>query len=72
MYCHELDPASLSIQSLGLPRWPSPLRARYYDDTAISYYAEVTDIERCFRHDQPLPAFEAAGPRSQLFFNPAE
>ena len=72
MYCHELDPASLSIQSLGLPRWPSPLRARYYDYTAISYYAEVTDIERCFRHDQPLPAFEAAGPRSQLFFNPAD
>jgi len=68
---HELpEPDELIVSTLGNATLPSPLRGddTFIDESARIFVASVTD-ESSATGEQP--SFEAAGPREQLFFDPA-
>ena len=66
--------ADLAIESIGGPGHASPLietGARFFNDgDRVSYFAEMQAIEACLQRGEPLPSFEAAGPRRRLAFAP--
>ncbi len=64
--------AELEVATLGECRHPSPLlgrRERFADGSRVLVAAETAEIEP-FLGKGPLPAFEAAGPRAQVFCRP--
>jgi 6-phosphofructokinase 1 len=74
---HRPQQAELAISELGTRRIPSPLHVGLGEDSPRADY--VADDERVlfeprFRAGEQLDllAFEHAGPRGELFFNPAE
>ena len=69
------------IPVLGKATLPSPLQKRADDMGSISFVSdqsrviiEVDDsrVNRMIKDEQPLPCFELAGPRSQIFFDPSK
>jgi len=77
-----LKPEDLRIATLGPATIPSPLGlSNRYGDGVASYVAETEtvlyDLDRDraqagLRAGQPLPAFERAGPRAKIFFDPSK
>jgi len=73
-----LTPESLKIRSLGEPRYPSPLKlSTVPGDDVADYVPEgagiLCDIETGPGRSSGAPlAFERAGPRQRLFFDPAQ
>lgn len=69
-----LQPSELVVSRLGTCRVPSPLQGRgesFIDDTCgILAYATTDAIQPFLQAGQMPPAFEAAGPRSEIFFAP--
>ncbi len=67
-------PDDLEVARLGEARIPSPLRGsgtRFVDDTnKVLACSEAGEAESRRGRGESLPAFEAAGPRSDLFFDP--
>ncbi len=66
------QPTDLQISRLGEASVISPLtarRERFIEDKRVLLCAEAADLEP-FLGKGPPPAFEAAGPRSHLFFEP--
>ncbi len=64
--------SELEIQTLGECGEPSPLlgrRERFATDSRVLVAAETRDLEPFLGHG-PLPSFEAAGPRTEIFFRP--
>ena len=71
----ELDELkNLTIDQLGTPRFESPFVGKDFlfvsDDTKVLVYTNTKDIEACASCHREPPAFEAAGPRRTLYFNP--
>jgi 6-phosphofructokinase 1 len=62
------------IRRLGPSRHPSPLRARrsrfIADREHVLVNAETEQLAEYLREHRPIPAFEVAGPREQLYFEP--
>ena len=77
----DLDPASLTIRSLGERVIASPLEKLmaegapghefYSDDHRILVNHELPDISRMIANGEEFPCFEVAGPRKKIFFDPA-
>ncbi len=69
------QPSALAISRLGPCRFPSPLQERgqrFVDDThRVLASADTCDLQTFLEAGQMPPAFELAGPRSQIFFDPA-
>ncbi len=68
------DAEDLEVRTLGECRQPSPLLGRrecFASDSRVLVAAETRDLEP-FLADGPPPSFEAAGPRKEIFFRPAE
>ncbi len=66
---HELE-----VRTLGECREPSPLlgrRERFASDSQVLVAAETAQLEP-FLGKGPLPSFEAAGPRTEIFFRPQQ
>lgn len=73
--------ADLQVQTLGEPRLPSPLAAYVEGRSTNQYYVAESDrilmddtvelIEERTEAWADLPTFEAGGPRTQIFFDPA-
>ena len=66
------DASALEITTLGECREPSPLvghRERFATDSRVLVAAETVQLEP-FLGNGPIPAFEAAGPRTEIFFRP--
>ncbi len=64
----------LEIMTLGTRAVPSPLlghRKRFTTDSRVLVASETREIEP-FLGQGTLPAFEAAGPRTEIFFRPDE
>jgi 6-phosphofructokinase 1 len=65
---------ALQIQTLGEPKYASPLAAyetRFVDEQARVMLAhDLTEIDDPTAPAAELPAFEPAGPREQLYFDP--
>jgi 6-phosphofructokinase 1 len=78
----ELEPEALRIDTLGPATIPSPLglSARYGDNIAnyveesetVLYHLDRDWVEFRLRAGQPLPAFQRAGPRARIYFDPAK
>ena len=69
-----LQANDLEIRTLGACREPSPLlgrRERFATDSRVLVAAETRDLEPFLEHGPP-PSFEAAGPRTEIFFRPRE
>lgn len=62
-----------TISSLGRPTLPSPITGRSFipDDCRVAFAAHVHEIERLMADPATFPAFEEAGPRAQIFHDPA-
>ncbi|QCQ21693.1 ATP-dependent 6-phosphofructokinase [Desulfoglaeba alkanexedens] len=71
MNCHDLD---FNISRLGRCRIPSPLSGVRFvrNDERVLYPSDASAIEACVAEGKPLPAFEAAGPREQIYFDPSK
>jgi len=77
----DLDPASLTIHSLGEREIRSPLEklmaectpghAFYSDDHRVLVNHELPDVSRMIANGEEFPCFEVAGPRKKIFFDPA-
>ena len=77
----DLDPASLTIRSLGERVICSPLEKLmaegtpghefYSDDHRILVNHELPDVSRLIADGEEFPCFEVAGPRKKIFFDPA-
>jgi len=69
------QPSEFTITTLGPCRVPSPLLSRgqgFIDDSSrVLASADTRDLEPFLAAGQMPPAFELAGPRSRLFFDPA-
>ena len=69
-----LQPSELVVSRLGPCHVPSPLQGRgetFVDDAGgILAYATTDAIQPFLQSGQMPPAFEAAGPRSEIFFVP--
>lgn len=78
----DLDPASLTIRSLGERRILSPLdklvadsgpdHTFYSDDHRVLVKHELPDVARVMASGGEFPCFEVAGPRRKIFFDPAQ
>lgn len=77
----DLDPASLTIRSLGERVIASPLEklmaectpghAFYSDDHRVLVNHELPDVSRMIANGEEFPCFEVAGPRRKIYFDPA-
>jgi len=74
----DLDP---TIESLGAAKIPSPIfnekisaQAQYFisDDDLISISVSPGEINRIISEGRSLPAFELAGPRRDIYFDPSK
>jgi hypothetical protein len=67
--------SDLTITSLGSCHFPSPLRERdqqFVDDASwIVISSDIQELTPFLQTGQIPPAFEPAGPRADLFFDPA-
>ncbi|MEN8128361.1 MAG: ATP-dependent 6-phosphofructokinase [Planctomycetota bacterium] len=75
---HTLTPQELpdlTIDTLGETSYESPLnggsRQFVNDNESVFVYSHNERIEQCRQSGDEVPAFELAGPREQLFFDPA-
>lgn len=68
----ELKTADFEIQKLGECRIPSPMPATNFvdDDERVLYHGTLSDIQGYLGSGEQPPAFEMAGPRRQIFFDP--
>lgn len=62
-----------TIDRLGPAKRPTPMNALQFTDDAdrILYHGELNDVQPYFAEGQPPPSFEKAGPRRQIYFDPA-
>jgi len=70
-----LQPDTLTVAKLGEATFPSPLRLRgehFVDDAhRVLTCADTAELQPFLEAGKMPPAFEPAGPRSQIFFDPA-
>lgn len=68
------DHHRLTVDTLGPCTLPSPLQGRgspfVEDSLRILVCSTLEETEPFLRSGEPLPAFETAGPRSRIFFDP--
>ena len=62
------------IQRLGECRVPFPMSGVHFvgDDDRVLYHTDPQKIEVYFKGDQKPPAFELAGPRKKIYFDPSK
>ena len=60
-----------TISALGKCRFPSPMSGVRFvgDDERVLYHTNFADMKEWLARSAEPPAMEAAGPRSQLFFD---
>ena len=67
-----LAPKDFEIKCLGEPTHSSPMKGVYFsqDDDTVLYHTRFRDIKPYIEKVQDPPAFEMAGPRERIFFDP--
>jgi 6-phosphofructokinase 1 len=70
----ENDHLDFNISKLGLCRVPSPMSGIPFigDDEKVLYNSTLKRVEAWLQQGTPLPAFELAGPRDKIFFDPSK
>ena len=61
------------IERLGAPRYPSPMRSVQFvrDDEQVLYHGDLAEVRAYLDRGEMPPVLEKAGPREQLYFDPA-
>lgn len=69
----EISKLDFSIKRVGIPTLESHLKDVIFvdDSETISYCADNAENERLIKEGKKVPAFQAAGPRKQLYFDAA-
>jgi len=67
-----IDPADFDIKRLGAPAHSSPMKGVCFtkDDDTVLYHTQFKDIKPYIEQQMEPPAFEMAGPRETIFFDP--
>lgn len=62
-----------SVRTVGEPTMPTPVRNVDYigDGDGVSFLSKTSEIAAYVQRAQPLPTFEAAGPRKTIYHDPA-
>lgn len=70
----QMQPMNLEVTRLGECRMASPLAGIQFvpEDERVLLYSSLKEVQRFFSEEALLPAFEKAGPRERIYFNPAE
>jgi 6-phosphofructokinase 1 len=65
---------NFEVQRLGECRIPSPMSGVQFinDDDHVLYYTNANKLEELFKKGQKPPAFEIAGPREKIYFDPSK
>jgi len=65
---------ALKVQRLGRCRVPSPMLIGDFvgDDKRVLFHSSFEEAEAFIKADRPLPAFEMAGPRKKIYFDPSK
>lgn len=65
---------ALKVQRLGRCRVPSPMLIGDFvgDDKRVLFHSSLEEAEAFIKADRPLPAFEMAGPRKKIYFDPSK
>ena len=65
---------ALKVQRLGRCRVPSPMLIGDFvgDDKRVLLHSSFEEAEAFIKADRPLPAFEMAGPRKKIYFDPSK
>lgn len=68
------DDPNFEISRLGGGRIPSPLKGIYFvkDDERELFHSSLNDVKEDFESGKPVPSFEKAGPREQIYFDPSK
>ena len=68
-----LNKKDFDITSLGACTIPSPISDMTFvgENESVSYYNDPADFTPFIRNNEPVPAFEKAGPRKMIYHNPA-
>jgi 6-phosphofructokinase 1 len=69
----DIQQDNLAIDRLGDCRIDSPFHAPHFidDGEKVLIHSKLSQIKACLDHGELPPAFEAAGPRRKIFFDPA-
>ncbi|RMF80465.1 MAG: ATP-dependent 6-phosphofructokinase [Nitrospirae bacterium] len=69
-----LEPVDFTIPTLGRCTIPSPVRTDEFtpEEERVLYDVRLSGIRRCREGDREPPAFECAGPRARIYFEPAK
>lgn len=67
-----MDSESFRIKKLGESSYPSPMKGVCFtqDDDTVLYHTQFREIEPYLEKKMTPPAFEMAGPRETIFFDP--
>jgi 6-phosphofructokinase 1 len=62
------------VENLGICTIPSPMKDFHFiqDEQRVLYHDELTDIRACLDVGKEPPAFEIAGPREKIYFDPSK
>ena len=62
------------VSRLGEARIPSPLKGGYFvkDDERVLFHSGLNEVKEYFEGGKPVPAFEKAGPREKIYFDPSK
>ncbi len=69
-----LGDLNLEVSRLGECRVPSPLKGVYFvkDDERVLIDTGLKEVKEYFESGKPVPAFEIAGPRERIYFDPSK
>jgi 6-phosphofructokinase 1 len=70
----EKDELDFEVAKLGECRVPSPMSGVCFieSDENVLYHANLKEIRRCLDAGKQPPAFEVAGPRHKIYFDPSK
>jgi 6-phosphofructokinase 1 len=65
---------NFEIPRLGEPRIPSPMSGVQFVGEAkrVLYHGDISEIQELLESGRPLPGFEVAGPRKDIYFDPSK
>ena len=73
---HPPEDAVLRVSNLGTCRFPSPVPTHHerfvHEDDRVLLFAGTAELEPYLRSGETPPAFEPAGPRERIFFDPSK
>jgi 6-phosphofructokinase 1 len=68
------DDLNFQISSLGKSRIPSPLKGVNFVDNGerVIFHSSLNQMKACIEKGKPVPSFEKAGPRKEIYFDPSK